>query len=314
MKPTQTLEELNARYGAPGRIVFRMGHKGHPVAVLANRYGVAEVALLGANTLSYRPTGHAQTLYYSNYDYNRADEVHGGIPVCWPQFGALALPNMTPHGFARVLLFSVRSAKYSEEMTELTLGVSSSDDTRALWPHDFDLEVTVTVSMKLTLKLVTKNTGTEPFEFTCGFHPYLNVRERDNTILRGVDGLDYIDANTVGGAVPCAPLTQRGDLACNQALNHIFTLPAQPKQEFVLLDNGLHRAIAVVSNGNANEVVWNPGEGKAYKDIPADAWRHFVCVEPVSSWPKALRALAPGETHELLAAIQSTLPENESAD
>lgn len=308
MKPTQSLEELNARYGAPGRIVFRMGHKGHPVAVLANRYGVAEVALLGANTLSYRPTGHAQTLYYSNYDYNRADEVHGGIPVCWPQFGALALPNMTPHGFARVLLFSVRSAKYSEEMTEITLGVSSNDDTRALWPHDFDLEVTVTVSMKLTLKLVTKNTGKEPFEFTCGFHPYLNVRERDNAILRGVDGLDYTYAPDMSTG------TQRGDLACNQALNHVFTLPAQSKQEFVLLDNGLHRAIAVVSNGNANEIVWNPGEGKVYKDISADAWRHFVCVEPVSSWPKALRALAPGETHELLAAIQSTLPENESAD
>ncbi len=303
MKSTQSLEELNARYGAPGRIVFRMGHKGHPIAVLANRYGVAEVALLGANTLSYRPTGHAQTLYYSNFDYNRADEVHGGIPVCWPQFGALALPNMSPHGFARILLFSVRSAKYSEEMTEITLGVSSDDDTRALWPHDFDLEVTVTVSMKLTLKLITKNTGKESFEFTCGFHPYLSVRDRDNTILRGVDGLDYTYAPDMTTG------TQHGDMACTKAISHVFTLPAQPKQEFALIDNGLHRALAVVSSGNANEVVWNPGEGRTYKDIPADAYKHFVCVEPVSSWPKALRTLAAGETHELLAAIQSTLPD-----
>lgn len=299
-----SVDELNARYGAPGRIVFRMGHKGAPIAVLANRYGVAEVALMGANTLSYRPTGHAQTLFYSNYDYNRADEVHGGIPVCWPQFGALALPNMSPHGFVRIMPFTVRAAKYSEEMTEITLALTSDDATRALWPHDFDLELTVTVSMKLTLKLVTKNTGTEPFEFTCGLHPYLNVRERDNTFIRGTDGLDYIYA------VDMSKGTQRGDLACTNSLNHVYALKPQPKQEFALIDNGLNRALAIVSSGNTNEVIWNPGEGSTFKDVPADAWRHFVCVEPVSSWPKALRKLAPGETHELLVALQSTLNED----
>ncbi len=55
--------------------------------------------------------------------------------------------------------------------------------------------------------------------------------------------------------------------------------------------------------------MWNPGDACTFKDLPPDAARHFVCVEPVSSWPKAVRELGPGETHELLVAIQSTLPD-----
>ena len=57
------IDQLNSRYGAPGRIVFRPGHCGYPNVVLANKYGTAEVALLGANVLSYRPTGHAEVIF-----------------------------------------------------------------------------------------------------------------------------------------------------------------------------------------------------------------------------------------------------------
>ena len=36
-----TVEQLNARYGAPGRIVFREGFAGYPDVVIANKYGAA---------------------------------------------------------------------------------------------------------------------------------------------------------------------------------------------------------------------------------------------------------------------------------
>ena len=85
-----TVAQLNSRYGAPGRIVFRAGFAGYPEVVLANKYGTAEIALLGANVLSYRPTGHSPVLFRpAKRDYNRGESVHGGLPVCWPQFGRL---------------------------------------------------------------------------------------------------------------------------------------------------------------------------------------------------------------------------------
>ncbi len=297
----QTVEDLNKRYGAPGRIVFRPGHCGFPEVVLVNQYGTAEVALYGANVLAYRPTGHVPVLFRpSKRDYMPDESFHGGVPVCWPQFGRLALPSLPQHGFARTSLFTVRGTQYSEEMTEITLALISSDETKKLFPYDFDLEVKITVSMKLNLRLTTKNTGTEAFEFTGGFHPYFLVRERDNVVVKGLDGVPYVRADKMTNHI------QSGDLALTTDVDHVFELPAAPKHEFAILDAGLRRAIALVGSGHASAIVWNPGPGVKLADLAPDDWRKFVCVEPVSHWPKALKALEPGETHELLAAIQAS--------
>lgn len=306
----QTIDELNRRYGAPGRIVFHPGHCGYPEVALTNKFGTAEVALLGANTLSYRPTGHSPVIFRpAKRDYNRGESFHGGIPLCWPQFGNRSIPGMAQHGFARVMPFEVRGSTYSEEMTEIVLGLKATPDTKALWPHDFDLEVTITVSMKLNLKVKTVNTDKEPFAFTTGFHPYFLVRERDGVTVRGLDGCSYIYAEDMSEHV------QTGDLAMTTSTDHVFTLPPALKHEFAILDAGLKRAIAMVSNNNGSAIVWNPGPEGKLSDFEADDWKKFVCVEPVTAWPTA-HELAPGEKHELLVAIQSTIdaPAEESAE
>ena len=296
------VNELNQRYGAPGRIVFHDGFAGYPEVVLAGKYGSAEVALLGANVLSYRPTGHVPVLFRpAKRDYNRGDSFHGGIPVCWPQFGNKFSKDLPQHGFARKMVFEVRASEYTEEKTEVTLGLRSDDETKKLWPHDFDLELTVTVSMKLNLRLVTKNTGAAPFDFSCGFHPYFLLRDRNGATVKGLDGLDFFN-----GLTGQADDRQAGDLVMDHATDHIFRLPEAPKHEFAILDAGLKRAIALVSSGNTKTVVWNPGPDDVLPDFEPDDWRKFVCVEPVSDWPGG-GTLAPGATHELLAAIQSSL-------
>lgn len=296
-----TINELNTRYGAPGRIVFRQGHCGYPEVVLANKFGAAEIALLGANVLSYKPTGHTPVIFRpKKRDYNRGESFHGGIPICWPQFGRLAIPNMAVHGFARMMPFSVRATQYSEDMTEITLALKSTEVTKSLWPYDFDLEVKISVSMKLNLKLTTKNTGEKPFEFTAGFHPYFLVRERNDVTLRGLDGCKYIFAEDMSEHV------QKDDLKLNIDADHVYTHKEEIKHEFAILDPGLKRALAMVTTGNECAVVWNPGLKIKLADLEEDDWRKFVCVEPVTIWPKALQSLKPGEKHELVVAIQSS--------
>ena len=300
-----TLAALNSRFGAPGRIVFREGFAGYPNAVIAGKYGTAEVALLGANVLSYRPTGHGPVLFRpARRDYNRGESFHGGIPVCWPQFGNRFSKDLPQHGFARLMVFEVRASEYSEEMTEITLGLKSDDETRRLWPHDFDLEYKVSVSMKLNLKLTTTNTGKEPFGFSCGLHPYFAVRARDAAFVRGLDGCSFVD----GRDPKLVPGRQAGDLKLDFAPDHIFTLPAAARHEFAIVDPGLRRAIALVSSGNTKAVVWNCGADSAPADFAAGDWSRYVCVEPVSDWPGGA-TLAPGMAHELLAAVQATLEE-----
>jgi D-hexose-6-phosphate mutarotase len=297
-----TIDELNRKYGGPGRIVFRVGHCGYPEVVLACKYGSAEIALMGANVLSYHPTGQAPVIFRpSKRDYNRGESFHGGIPVCWPQFGRLSIPGMAPHGFARFMPFEVRSSEYSEEMAEVTLGLKSNAETRTLWPYDFDLEIKISVSMKLNLSMKTVNTGKEPFEFTAGFHPYFRVSERDKAVVKGLDGVPYIYADDMSEHV------QKGDLPVTSAVDHVFTLPKAVKHEAAIIDSGLRRAIAVVSSGGERTVLWNPGPDGVLPDFEKDDWRKFVCLEPVTSWPKSNGVMKPGMTHELLVAIQSSV-------
>ena len=298
------LFDLNTRYGAPGRIVFHPGLGGYPEVVLSNQFGTAEISLLGANVLSYRPTGHSPVLFRSEYkDYVRGKEVHGGCPLCWPWFGKSGEPGSKSHGFARFCVFEVRGSSYSEEMTEITLGLKSDDETRSVWKNDFDLEYKISVSMKLNLALTTKNIGQEDMTLTEGFHPYFRVMDRNLCEVKGVKGLEYIDARDM------TTHTFEGDFKTDSEADHVIRLKMEPKHEFALIDHGLKRAIGIVSDGNKKLVVWNPGPVSKPYDLGEDDWKKFLCVEPATLWRDEAFILKPGESHTLTAAIQSTLPQ-----
>lgn len=294
-------EELNRRYGAPGRIVFREGPQGAPIVAIANQYGSAEISLFGAQVLSYKPTGNHPVLYTPKeiaFGPDKAD--HGGIPVCWPWFGKNGPEGSYGHGFARRSLWRVVGSEYSEDITEVTLALDCTEETKKLWPHDFALQLKVSVSMKLNMGLKTTNTGTEPFEITEGFHPYFLVRDRDAVTVRGLDGCAFCDARKTR----VTDSVWTGDLEFNTEYDHVFTVT---KCEFAIIDPGLRRAIAIAARGNAKLVCWNPGAvDLPDRNLGADDWRKFVCVEPATLFKEdASITIGPGESHELLMAVQS---------
>lgn len=294
-------DSLNRTYGAPGRIVFRPSPTGHPVVVLANQYGSVEVSLYGAHTLSYRPTGHSPVLFMSrSTDLRPGTAIRGGIPVCWPWFGRCGEPGSGAHGFARKSVWGVAGSEYSEEESTIILSLKSSEATKALWPHDFELTLKISLSMKLTLSLKTLNTGTEPFKITEGFHPYFRVKDRDDVVVRGLDGCDFCDARVSD----VADRTWTGDLRVDDSYDHVFTVT---KREWAILDPGLKRAIAMVSRGNKKLIVWNPGPVKEgdFENLGPDEWKDFVCVEPSTLFRPDAVEVVPGVAHELVCAIQS---------
>jgi len=293
---------LNRRWGAPGRIVFRPSPMGHPIVALANQYGSCEVSLFGGQVLSYRPTGNFPVLFMPDVGFEVCEpgsEAHGGIPVCWPWFGKCGPAGARSHGFARYSRFEPCASEYSEEVSEITLRLVSSDETKKLWPHDFRLELKVSVSMKLNLTLTTVNTGPDSFSFTEGFHPYFRVSDWARASVRGVDGFSFCDARES----KTFDRTWCGDLKGGPAYDHVFTAA---KHEHVVLDEGLKRAIALVSRGNKKLVVWNPGAMPGGRDnLDENDARKFVCVEPATLFADEAIELAPGASHELLVAIQS---------
>lgn len=293
--------DLNAQFGAPGKIAFRDGIAGHPNVVLASKYGSCEISLYGANVISYRPVGTGPVLFLSKA--SRSEEgvpIRGGIPICWPWFGALpGHPELPRHGFARVSLWTVVETSYSGDETELVLGLKDSEATRKIWPYAFELKLVVKIGECLKLSLTTGNVNDKPIEFTQGFHPYFRIRDIEQVELAGVDGAKRKNFLKDTESV------HEGMLSIDGEMDSLFY---PPKNGCTIHDNGLRRKTTVAFHGTRTIVVWNPWIEKAKRtaDLLDEEYHQFLCVEPVCSVATPV-SLPPKKTTTFSMSIQTLI-------
>ena len=256
------------------------------------RYGEssATVATDGARVLSLRLDGREVLWQPSQWLFPGGKGSHGGIFICWPWFGSDGPKEHARHGFAREHVFSVRE----KERNGLFLGLAANDRTKEIFPHDFDLEVGFSLTTRLSVTLRTRNLGDDAFEFGGGFHPYLAVGNRDDAVVKGINGL------------PCANGTDemlpwKGDLRVTSACDSLFS-ESRTVGSYEVVDAVLSRCIGLVSYGTNRLVVWNPGMIGDAADTPGaigpDGWRRFICVEPVLTGDGKIR-LKPGDRHQM---------------
>ncbi len=258
-----------------------------------------EVACIGARVMSYKVRGEEMLFAPREWKHGGGGFSSGGIPICWPWFGKSGPEGSKGHGFAHSLKFEVKSRSESS----VVLCARSSDETRGIWPYDFELEYSIALDGDaLVLGLETVNTSKESFLLTSGFHPYFLVGERDKAVVKGVDGKMYCDSR-----VTTAFDTQwKGDIAVTSAYDHVF---ASVDGEYSLVDGARGLTVNIAAKGNKRLVVWNPGDERpAVEPPPAGAlgpgdWRRFVCVEPATLWRDQAFNLAPGEKNVLSARI-----------
>jgi galactose mutarotase-like enzyme len=111
--------------------------------------------------------------------------IRGGIPILFPICGNLPDNTYThqgksytlkQHGFARDLPWTV-----SEQQPEdgLTLTLTSSDRTLAVYPFDFELTFTYRLQgQELLIEQRYENRSSEPMPFSTGLHPYFTVTNK----------------------------------------------------------------------------------------------------------------------------------------
>lgn len=110
--------------------------------------------------------------------------VRGGIPILFPICGNLPENKYTykgqqytlkQHGFARDLPWEVQTVDQPsvQDGVSLTLVLNSNDQTRAVYPFDFQLAFTYQIQDN-TLKIHQRytNHSDEPMPFSTGLHPY----------------------------------------------------------------------------------------------------------------------------------------------
>jgi glucose-6-phosphate 1-epimerase len=230
----------------------------------------------GAHVLSWLPAGATEQLYLSpRSEYAPGKAIRGGVPVCFPQFADRGpLPK---HGFARTRAWELVSQETGKDDALAVLRLRDDDATRAIWPHAFELELSVRVGGRtLDIELACENTGDAALQFTAALHTYLRVADLDAASVEGLSGLRYFDSIKQAEALQRMDLLLTGDKGVLDLDRIYFGVKDRP-----LLVAEDRRQVIVRQQGFDDAVVWNPGPERCAKlaDMPADGWTEMLCVE-----------------------------------
>ncbi|MBI5889846.1 MAG: D-hexose-6-phosphate mutarotase [Nitrosomonadales bacterium] len=292
-----TLTELNQRFAIGNHVQFKEIAAGMIIAEVANQHALANIVLQGAHIATFQPRGEEPVIWLSPYaKFAPGKSIRGGVPVCWPWFGAHKSDSKLPgHGYARTVPWDVLETNaLPDGTTFLRFGLIESDSTRAQWPHPSSVQLAVTVGKSLRVELVTTNTGKEPFELSEALHTYFQISDVAKMTIRGLENCAYLDK-----VQDFARCTQKDGIVIDSEVDRVYVDTAA---DCVIEDKGLKRAIRISKQGSLSTVVWNPWTEKADKmgDFGQDGHRGMVCVESGNAMEN-VAMLAPGETHKLVA-------------
>jgi glucose-6-phosphate 1-epimerase len=288
---------LNAQFRTPG-LVFDSGPSGQPRLTINTEQAECEIYLHGAQVTHWRPRGFHPVLWLSEQAVFAPDKaIRGGIPVCWPWFGPHPSdPAAKAHGIARTRMWSLTHAALGADgVAEATLTLPCDAETRALWPHAFELTLTVRAGRALHVALTTHNTSNTPLTLSEALHTYLAVGDVRAIHIDGLDGAAYLDQTRAN-----LTQTQHGLMTFGAETDRIYATQAACE----LIDPSMNRRLRIDKTGSASSVIWNPWLAKAARlgDVDPAAWPGFVCIEAANCGAASV-TIAPDGVHTLATQI-----------
>lgn len=277
-------------------LTFKKSTEGLTKIIINNEFSEAEIYLHGGHLTHFKPKGKEQLIFDGRESrVTPPKSVHAGIPVCWPWFGPHPLDNTKPqHGFARDMLWQIKSTKTLYNGTEVVLSLTEDEKSLALWPNAFTLELTFTIGKNLTIDLKTYNSGDRPFNITQALHTYFYVGSVEAIEINGVVDtpfVDYTDSNKL--KFENSPLHIAGEV------NRVYIPTAAT---CTIDDPELERKIIIEKEHSHSTTIWNPWKESGIHDLPGDDYKKFVCIETTNALEDA-KILEPGESYNLVQII-----------
>lgn len=232
------------------------------IVAVTNLCGTVSVDTYGARVVSYVPAGGEEVFFVS-------ESGTGGMPLCWPWFaGHGPFADSRRHGLARYCEFRFAGEKrHSAHDSELTFRLVSDESTRSMFPHEFELTVSVRLAECLTVSMVGRNVGTESFAVTEALHPYFAVSDQTKCTVEGECVSECRLVDPVKGRV--FAFTQKG-------ADGYYVWRPNPESHL---------------SGNVSP-------------IGPDDWRRFICVENGTLKKEKAYVLNPDESHTLVRTVR----------
>ncbi len=301
-----TLDALRNAYGHLEHVCFHETTPGFPLLSIDNFGTRITLSLYGAQLLSTVFDDGRERLWQNPaMQFIPGKALRGGIPICWPWFGAAAaspdrevLPAHAPaHGFVRNRLWDLHDIRVHDDLTVVELRLNDNADTRAIWPYAFEMQLQITVQRhRVRLRLRTYNNDEQAFLLSGALHSYFACRDVAQVNVSGLEHAAVLDQLT--GLRLGAHDWHHPD----REIDRIYRTGAHT---LMLSEPGTGSPLLIYGGGSTDTVVWNPWRDKAARlgDITGDDWRHFICLETAIAGGNAIR-LAPGGVHKLSLIIR----------
>lgn len=271
---------------------------GYPVLVIEHAAAMGRIALNGAHVTDWIPEGHDPVLYMSaDAILEPGKPIRGGIPVCWPWFGPHPTDSTKPaHGFVRQMAWEVDVARESDAGVDIVLKLQDSAESKAFWPHSFQVRMHVHMGATLQVSLQAQNTGTSAWTMTGALHTYLNVEDVRKISIHGLHGTQYVEGRLSPDKRP-----QSGMIIIDQEVDRMYISDAT----VIVHDPLWKRELVIEKAGSLATVVWNPWieKSKRLADLPDEAYPEFLCIEAANAGEDVV-TVQPGQEHLLTQRIE----------
>lgn len=290
------ITELNDRYAIPLNMRFTPVGDGLVAADVTNSYASARICLHGAQVLTWQPAGVTEPVIWMSSDAQiaKGKSIRGGVPVCWPWFGAHATNDALPaHGFARTQPWQVKGSRLMNDgSTELSLTMPINTAAQKMWAGRAQLDMLINVGETLKIALITRNLGKSAFHISEALHTYFAVSDVAQVNVEGLGGVHFHDK-----AAGWTQGDQVGNIAFKTEVDRVYVNSANACS---ILDSGYKRRIHINKLGSKSTIVWNPAAVRAAQmgDLGVDGWKRFVCVESGNALENAV-TVAAGKSHTL---------------
>ncbi len=282
-----------SQYEIENELQFVEIEHGFVYAEINNTRAHATISTYSGQVLSYRPKNQQDDLLFVSDKayYEDGKAIKGGIPVCWPWFGADPDGQGRPaHGFVRNRQWQVSgSESLADGSTRIIMSLVDTDETRTIWPHAFRLDIEITVGDSLKVVLATHNNSDQNITISQALHTYFQVGDINKVKVLGLENTVYLDK--VGETTR---RTQSGSVTIDREVDRIYT---GVTGELVIEDEALARKIRITSRGCSTAVVWNPWIeiAASMADLDDNAYQKMICVETANAGPETVDIPAGNE-------------------